>query len=420
MLIHGAADGQVGYGTKEGQVKGSMMRWSILAHDTCSVQTKDHIESADGHVVDDVVIGSLSEGRIYVAERKQSFRSQSAGEGYSVSFCDSYVESSLWHSLHHDVHAATCGHGRRYTHDLGILFSQLQQCMSEDILIFGWHAVCVDFDALSCFRVELSWGVKLDGILLCSLESFAFHRVDMKQFRALHVADASQGLNQFYHVVSVLRTEIADVHTLEDVLLVVQQGFQAVVESNDAVAAVLVEQAPFEQVLGSHETHMIVGTARVELMQIMLHASHTAVYAHVVVVEHYQQVIGRAADVVESFVCQSTAHASIANHSHHMPVLLAILPGSYGHSQCCRDAVGGMTASDGVVFAFFRGGERAKAVQMTVSVELLSPSCQYLVTTSLMPHIPYDAVVGRVEDVVESNSKLHHTKTAGKMAWVVG
>ena len=37
----------------------------------------------------------------------------------------------------------------------------------------------------------------------------------------------------------------------------------------------------------------------------------------------------------------------------------------------------------------------------------------------LMSYIPYDTVIGGIEDVVEGNGQLYHTETAGKVAGVV-
>ena len=57
---------------------------------------------------------------------------------------------------------------------------------------------------------------------------------------------------------------------------------------------------------------------------------------------------------------------------------------------------------------------------MPISGECFTPASQYLMAGSLMSHVPDDAVVRRVEDIVQGHSKLHHTKSAGKMTRVVG
>ena len=74
-----------------------------------------------------------------------------------------------------------------------------------------------------------------------------------------------------------------------------------------------------------------------------------------------------------------------------------------------------MSAGKRVVFAFKRGGEGTDAAQLAVGAELVAPSGQYLVSVGLMSDVPYEAVVGRVEDVVQCHRQLHDTERRGKV-----
>ena len=152
----------------------------------------------------------------------------------------------------------------------------------------------------------------------------------------------------------------------------------------------------------------------------MLHAAHTAVDAHIVVVEDDEEVIGGAADVVQPLEGQTAAHAAVADYGHDLPAVLATPMCCDSHSQCCRDAVGSMPAGKGVVLALVGRRERAKAAQVPVGGESLPPARQYLVACCLMPHVPDDAVVGRVEDIVQGHRELHHAQATGKVAGVAG
>ena len=57
-------------------------------------------------------------------------------------------------------------------------------------------------------------------------------------------------------------------------------------------------------------------------MQVMLHAAHAVVDAHIVVVQYDEQVIGHTACIVKAFEGKSAAHASVAYDGHHLPVSL--------------------------------------------------------------------------------------------------
>ena len=79
-----------------------------------------------------------------------------------------------------------------------------------------------------------------------------------------------------------------------------------------------------------------------------------------------------------------------------------------------------MTAGKCVIFALVGRRERTKPSQMAVSREGIASACQDFVTCSLMPHIPYNPVVRRIENVVQCDRKLYHSKSAGEMTGIIG
>ncbi len=60
-----------------------------------------------------------------------------------------------------------------------------------------------------------------------------------------------------------------------------------------------------------------------------------------------------------------------------------------------------------------------QSAQFAVGVELFPPSGQHLVCIGLMPHVPHDAVVGRVEDIVQGDGQFHHAERRGKMPGIL-
>ena len=53
---------------------------------------------------------------------------------------------------------------------------------------------------------------------------------------------------------------------------------------------------------------------------------------------------------------------------------------------------------------------------MPVGVEVVTPASQYLMAVCLMSYIPYNAVVGRIEDIVECHRQFHCSHTGCKVA----
>ena len=101
-----------------------MMCRSVFTYQSGAVQAEHYRQPQDGNVMYHVVISPLHEGRIYVAERLQTFFCHTAGECGGVSFGDAYVESPVGHGLHQYVHGTSGGHGGRHPDDFRILLCQ--------------------------------------------------------------------------------------------------------------------------------------------------------------------------------------------------------------------------------------------------------------------------------------------------------
>ena len=258
-----------------------------------------------------------------------------------------------------------------------------------------------------------------NGVLLGSLEAFTLDGMYVQQLRSLHVLNLTQGSHQLHYVVSVAGTEIADVHTIEDILLIGEQHLQGVVKADNLLTTTLVQDAPFEQVLRCPESEIVVELAGMQLVQVMFHTAHAVVDTHIVVVQDDEQVVVGAGYVVQTLVGQSATHAAVSNHCHHLSVCLSLLLCSHSHTQGSRDTVRGMSAGKGVVFAFFGRGEGAQAVQLAVGIETVLTTGENLMSGCLVSYVPYNTVVWRIEHVVQGNGQFYNTQTAGKMTGIV-
>ena len=142
------------------------------------------------------VVSPLHERRIDITERNHSFFSQSGREGYGMSFGNTDIKSPVGELFHQVCHGTTGRHGRCDTYDPFILFSQFYQCMTEDILIELGLVQLVDDDTLTCFLVETARSVPFGSRFLRRLETFSLLRLDMKEFRPLHILDVVQQFDQ--------------------------------------------------------------------------------------------------------------------------------------------------------------------------------------------------------------------------------
>ena len=94
--------------------------------------------------------------------------------------------------------------------------------MTENVLKFGGHITAILQDALSCFRVELAWGMPNRGTFFGRFVSFSFRCMQVKQLWTFHISKLLQYTYYLLNIVSVKRAEVTDVHSLEDILLMTQ------------------------------------------------------------------------------------------------------------------------------------------------------------------------------------------------------
>ena len=69
----------------------------------------------------------------------------------------------------------------------------------------------------------------------------AFLCVQVQQLGSFHALHLSQDAYQCFHVVAVEGPEVADVHALEDILLVRDSRFHGIRQTNQAAPAVILQ-----------------------------------------------------------------------------------------------------------------------------------------------------------------------------------
>ncbi len=79
-----------------------------------------------------------------------------------------------------------------------------------------------------------------------------------------------------------------------------------------------------------------------------------------------------------------------------------------------------MRGAEGVVFALVALGEAGDAMQLAQRAHAFAAAGQDLVRVSLVAHIPHDAVVRRVEHVVQRDGQLHRAQIGRQVAAGLG
>ena len=99
----------------------------------------------------------------------------------------------------------------------------------------------------------------------------------------------------------------------------------------------------------------------------------------------------------------------------HDAAILRVSRGGYRHAKCSADRGTGVANSKGVVFAFAARRKGCEAAILLDRVQPLAPAGQHLMRVGLMAHVPDQAVVRRVEDVMQGDRQLDRAEPCGKV-----
>ena len=94
-LVGGRHHHEIRQRAKVGEVEAAGVRRAVGADQPCAIHREAHGQILDRHVVDDLVVGALQEGRIDRGERPIALRRESRGEGHRMLLGDADVERTL-------------------------------------------------------------------------------------------------------------------------------------------------------------------------------------------------------------------------------------------------------------------------------------------------------------------------------------
>ena len=193
----------IGQGREIGDVERSRVRAAIGADQTGAVDGEAHGQVLDRHVMHDLIIGALQEGRINRAEGTHALRCEACRKGDAMLFGNADVKAAVGMRLREFIDARARGHGgcdRAYG---WIRIGKLGQGFAEHILIGRWAATWalvllagddVEFDNTMIF-VSRRFGRGIALTLLCD---------DMDQHGAFRiVADIFENGNELIQIVAV-------------------------------------------------------------------------------------------------------------------------------------------------------------------------------------------------------------------------
>ena len=120
-LVGGRHDDEIGQAAEIGDVERAGMGRAVGADQAGAVDREAHRQALDRHVVHDLVVAALQEGRIDRAERLVALGRKAGGEGHRMLLGDADVEGALGEGLVEDVDAGAGRHRGGDADDLVVL-----------------------------------------------------------------------------------------------------------------------------------------------------------------------------------------------------------------------------------------------------------------------------------------------------------
>ena len=362
--------------------------------------------------MDQLVVGTLQERGIDRHHRLQPFAGQPGGESHRMLLGNADVVIAVRKAPVKLDHARAFAHGGRDGHQALVVLGHVTQPLPKHLRKGGLGRRGGRRQAHS--RIELTRAVIGHRIGFGQLVALAFLGDHVQKLRPLllghAVADVLQRGDERIQVVPVNGPDVVEAKLLEQR----RRHHHALGTLLDALGQLEQRRHRAEyglaNVLGSG-----VEIAAHQLRQIAVERADRRADRHVVVVEHHQQArIALDAGVVERLERHAGRHGAVADDGHRLAVF-ALLPRRHRHAKGGGNAGRGMGSAKGVVFAFFTTRKARDAAQLAQRWHALAPTGQDLVRIGLVPHIPHQPVVRRVENVVQGDGEFHRAEVGAEV-----
>ena len=136
--VPGREDRHVRNAGHVGNVKKTVVRLSVPANQSCTVEKEDDRQFLERCVHDDLVIGTLEETGIDGGIRMHPALGQPCGKRDGMLFRDADVEEAVPETLFEAMEADVFPHGRRDRADLRMLLAAFSHEAAENIRVSGF------------------------------------------------------------------------------------------------------------------------------------------------------------------------------------------------------------------------------------------------------------------------------------------
>ena len=165
----------IGNSCQVGKIKDSLVGLSIATHQPCTVNGKYNRQILNTHIVQDLVISSLQEGRVDCHHRLHASCCQPCRKGYRMLLRNSHIEESVFIHVTEPLKPCTVRHSGRNCHHFLITLPQLTHYSRENIRIIGHCSGMRRNTSLDIKRIRTMESCRMTFCRTISLALFGHH-----------------------------------------------------------------------------------------------------------------------------------------------------------------------------------------------------------------------------------------------------
>ena len=315
-------------------------------------------------------------------------------------FGDAYVKSALRELFQYFINTRAVGHSSGEGDDFFILSHQFAHRFAQDSRIsrrFGGR-----FDSRAGVHIKRAGGVPGVIILFAGRVALAFSGNGMDDNRpVVNLLRLAQSRNQGAHVMAV---HIADVFEAEFIDQCARQngGGNGIFESLGGAAQSSAKARNGFELIADFFFETVVTLCAAYAVEITRKRADGGRDRHFVIVQQHDEPRFQVSRLVNGFHRHAASQTGITDERADV-VFFALLVTRNCHTQRGRQRGRSVARAKGVVFRFVTLEKTAQTAVLLHGVEAVTASGQNLVGVGLVAHVPDQAVLRRLESVVQGN-----------------
>ncbi len=215
VLILGLHDGDIRNAAQVREIEETVVRGPVVVRKPGAIHAENDRQVLQGHVVDDLVVGALQEGRVDGDHRLDALGGETGRKQDGMLLGDADVEELTRAGLFEVGQTGAAGHGAGDAHDLAVGLGEGGEGAAEYILVVGRRARR-SLAALARVRVVRAGSVEFFGGVDGCAQAAALLGQDVQQDGRVAVARELEILDQFVEIVPVDRPEVAQAEFFEE------------------------------------------------------------------------------------------------------------------------------------------------------------------------------------------------------------